>query len=209
MAAWSMRVMATPWRRVGRRPGPAGTRRRAEARPSRRRFSSAHERRDVVERACGTHQRGITKIYGRDNMKLRGVNVARRRSGYPAEPRNGEYSALRNARRPGYHSDGGGDGSVDAAAWRSSPGLKEAPASSSTPTLRRREESARSHDRVSHPPDQRSSTAGKAQWGSSTATHWGKGAAIFRTENSRPTGDDWKSSDLLHRDGRYFKNNAR
>src|SRR5262249_41462542 len=74
--------------------------------------------------ACGTHQRGITKIYGRsDNMvKLRGVNVFPEAIGavISAEPRcNGEYVCVLEG-TPGSREDitvmaEVRDGSVDAA----------------------------------------------------------------------------------------------
>jgi phenylacetate-CoA ligase len=87
--------------------------------------------------ACGTHQRGITKIYGRsDNMvKLRGVNVFPEAIGavISAEPRsNGEYVCLLDG-TPGGREDmtvmaEARDSSVDAGALAADLGvrLKEA-----------------------------------------------------------------------------------
>ncbi len=83
--------------------------------------------------ACGTHQRGITKIYGRsDNMvKLRGVNVFPEAIGavISAEPRcNGEYVCVLEGTAGGREDmtvmAEASDGSVDAPELAAELGLR-------------------------------------------------------------------------------------
>jgi phenylacetate-CoA ligase len=83
--------------------------------------------------ACGTHQRGITKIYGRsDNMvKLRGVNVFPEAIGavISAEPRcNGEYVCVLEGTAGGREDmtvmAEASDGSVDAPKLAAELGLR-------------------------------------------------------------------------------------